>query len=69
MKKTPRQEKTVKFLPDNYAYLHELKIEMRSITGLSISFNDLITMLRHRLSVLKMVEQLTIKAEEKNNDK
>ena len=65
MNSTKRTEKTMKFLPANYAYLSELKEEMKEITGMNISYNDLMAMIQHKYPVSQMVEQLTTKAVEK----
>lgn len=65
MNNTKRVEKTMKFLPDNYAYLSELKEGLKEITGMSISYNDVVAMIQHKFPVSQMVEQLTTKAVEK----
>ena len=66
MNSTKRVEKTMKFLPANYAYLSELKEELKEATGMSISFNDVLAMIQHKYPVSQMVKQLTTKAVEKS---
>ena len=67
MNNTKRVEKTMKFLPDNYVYLSELKEGLKEITGMSISYNDVMAMIQHKFPVSQMVEQLTKKAVEKSS--
>lgn len=56
----------MKFLPANYAYLNELKEELKDVTGINMSFNDVMAMIQHKYPVSLMVEQLTVKVVEKS---
>lgn len=62
-----RIEKPVQLHPTNYNYLLCLKNELKTRTGMKVSFNDVLSMIAHKITVTEMMEQLNIKTKDKNN--
>lgn len=69
MNNTKRTEKSMKVLPASFTYLSDLKHALRKQTGISMSFNDVFALMRHRFPVERMVDQLTMKAGENTKNK